>query len=168
MKNHITALLASLLLATAALAHGGIEFSPKGGRLVELAEGNPLHAEVSLTKEGKFVIGLYDAKTKKEVPVTTQTIVLTHKEKKAKLTPELKDGKWVVAKPEGDDFWLIMQVKTGEKEKALNARLHYDGANCGGCNHPEWLCTCNHAEGDKEEPKKDAPKEEKSGTTEKK
>lgn len=169
MKKLITILLAALAAFSARAAddHGhshGNEFGPNGGRLVALAEGNPLHVEVVLNKEGKFVIGLFDEKTKKPVPVTTQTLVLTHKEKKAKLTPELKDGKWVVAKPEGDDFWLIFQVKPAADAKALVARLHYDAAICGGCNKPEWLCTCDHDHGDekKEEPKKDEPKKEES------
>ncbi len=154
MKKLITALLALVATATAAFGHSAVPIGPNGGRLVPLGEGNSLNAEIVL-KDGKFVIGLYDEKTKKEIPVTKETLALTHKEKKAKLSPELKDGKWTVAKPEGDDFWLIMQFKETAEAKAKNARLHYDAGICSGCKKGEWLCSCKDEEEEKKDEKKD-------------
>lgn len=142
MKKHLLALLGSLTLtASLAFGHGGVELGPHGGRLVEFGEKAPLTAEVVL-QDGKFVIGLYDEAAKKEVPATTQALTITHKEKNAKLAPELKDGKWVIAKPEGDDFWLIMSLKADAGAKAQNGRLHYDANICGECKKAEWVCQC--------------------------
>ncbi|MHA3773075.1 hypothetical protein ACXR0O_16205 [Verrucomicrobiota bacterium sgz303538] len=145
MKTRIATLLTSLALAASALAHGDVELGPNGGRLVEFGDHTDIHAEVAL-KDGKFVIGLYDEKAKKEIPVTDQKLTITHKEANKKLTPELKDGKWALAKPEGDDFWLIMQLKDNDKAKARNGRLHYDATKCSACNNPEWLCKCAEKE----------------------
>ena len=149
MNKHIIALLSSISLTVAAFGHGGVEIGPNGGRLVEFGEKAPLTAEISL-KDDKFVIGLYDETAKKEVPVTAQILTVTHKEKNAKLAPELKDGKWTVAKPAGDDFWLILQLKPDAKGKAQNGRLHYEAAICGECKSPEWLCKCPAEKGAKE------------------
>jgi hypothetical protein len=151
MKTYLTSLLASLALTAAALAHGGVELGPNRGNLVEFGLGNPVHAEFVL-KDGNFVIGLYDEAAKKERPITDQVITITHKETGKKLTPELKDGKWVVAKPEGKDFWLIVQLKDDAKAKAKNGRLHYDETVCSACKKQEWLCECNE-KADKKEKK---------------
>ena len=142
MKTLVIALFSSIALAASALAHGNIEIGPNGGRLVEFGEHSDLHAEVVL-KDGQFVISLYDEKTKKEIPVTEQQLVITHRATKEKLKPELKEGKWIVAKPEGNDFWLIIQYKENAQAKPRNGRLHFDAANCSACSQPEWLCKCS-------------------------
>jgi hypothetical protein len=141
MKRIITSLFASLALVASALAHGGVELGPNGGRLVEFGDHNELHAEFVL-KGDKFVVSLYDEGAKKEVPVKDQVLVVTHKESNKKLTPELKDGKWTIAKPDGGDFWLILQLKDNAKAKAKNGRLHYDASICSKCKAQEWICKC--------------------------
>jgi hypothetical protein len=141
MKTLLLALFSSLTLAHSVLAHGDIEIGPKGGRLVEFSNHQGVHAEVVL-KEGQFFISLYDEKAKKEIPVTDQQIIITHRESKEKLKPELKDGQWVVTKPEGDSFWLIIQLKENAEAKAKNGRLHYNASHCAPCGQPEWLCKC--------------------------
>lgn len=142
MKKYILALLSSLAITAGAYAHGDVELGPNGGRLVAFGDHDALHAEVVL-KDGKFVIGLYDEEKKKEVPATGQVLTITHKEKSAKLTPELKDGKWIVAKPEGDDFWLMFGLKADAKAKAKSGRLHYDATICSDCKAAEWICKCS-------------------------
>ncbi len=141
MKTLAATLLTSLALAISALAHGNVEIGPNGGRLVEFSGHSEIHAEFVL-KDGQFVIGLYDEKTKKEVPVTSQQLTVTHKEANKKLSPELKDGKWTVAKPDGEDFWLIIQLKETAEAKAKNGRLRYNASTCSACNSQEWLCRC--------------------------
>ena len=142
MKTLIITLFSSLILTLSALAHGNVELGPKGGRLVEFGDHSGVHAEVVL-KDGQFIISLYDEKAKKEVPITDQEIVITHRESKEKLKPELKDGQWVVAKPEGNDFWLIIQFKENAQAKAKNGRLHFDASICSACKEQEWLCKCS-------------------------
>lgn len=142
MKKYILALLSSLAITAGAYAHGEVELGPNGGRLVPFGEHDSLHAEVVL-KDGKFVVGLYDEEKKKEVPVAGQVLTVTHKEKNAKLTPTLEGGKWSIAKPDGDEFWLIMTLKADAAGKAKSGRLHYDAKVCGDCKSPEWVCKCS-------------------------
>jgi hypothetical protein len=145
MKTHLAILLTTLALAASALAHGGIELGPNGGQLVEFGDHHTLHAEVAL-KGGQFLISLYDEAAKKEVAVTDQVLVVTHKEANKKLVLELKGGKWTVAKPDGSDFWLILQLKDNAAAKAKNGRLHYDESICSKCKAQEWLCKCDAGE----------------------
>lgn len=137
----LTLLALAFAFAGQALAHGDVELGPNGGRLVEFGEKNPLHAEVVL-KDGSFVIGLYDEAAKKEVPIGEQEFSVTERNGGKKLAVEKKDGKWVVAKPAGKDFWLIFQLRDKAGAKARTGRLHYDETNCSECNNPEWLCKC--------------------------
>ena len=141
MKRILASFLASLALAAAALAHEGVELGPNGGRLVPFGERNPLHAEVTLDG-ANFVIGLYDEDAKKMIPAATQILAVTHKEANRKLEPALRDGKWIVAKPAGKEFWLIMTLKDDPKGKARVARLHYDETVCSECGAAEWICRC--------------------------
>jgi hypothetical protein len=147
MKTTIISLFSSIVLAVSAFAHGDIDLGPNGGRLVEFRGHGSLHAEFVL-KNDSFIVSLYDEKSKKEIPVTGQALTITHKESGKELSAELKDGKWILTKPAGDDFWLILQLKENDTEKAKVGRLHYDGANCSGCNKAEWLCQCSK-EGEK-------------------
>ena len=61
----------------------------------------------------------------------------------------MKDGKWTLAKPEGGDFWLILQYKDDAKSKAKNGRLHYDETICSKCKAQEWICKWEAGEGKK-------------------
>jgi hypothetical protein len=131
-----------LFISFTALAHEGVEIGPSGGRLIEFADAEGLHAEVTL-KGDMFVVGLYDETNKKVVPAGDNTLVVTHGDRSnpQKLAVEKKADGFVVPKPPGDDFWLIIQVKpVGGKTKT--ARLHYEAKICEECNKPEWLCGC--------------------------
>ena len=146
MKKYIISAFALLTTGFTALAHGDMEFGPNGGRLVEFADAGGLHAEVTL-KGNEFVVGLYDEKTKKAVPPQSHALTVTHGDRSnpQKLAVEKKDDGFVVPKPAGDDFWLILQVKpAGGKTKT--ARLHYEAKICGECNKAEWLCACGSDE----------------------
>lgn len=146
--RHIHRFLCALLLglnltiAPQAMAHGKIEIGPNQGRLLNFGAEQPLHAEFVL-EGGNFVVSLYDETAKKTIPVSTETLIITHKESGKKITPELKDGKWIVSKPDGEDFWFILQLQTPDGRKNTVARLHFQSDKCGGCAKPEWLCQCN-------------------------
>jgi len=150
MKTHhhihclLRTLLLGLLLSTApqVIAHGKIEIGPNQGRLMSFGDAQPLHAEFVLDG-GNFIVSLYDEAAKKAVAVSTETLVVTHKESGKKITPELKDGKWIVAKPEGEDFWFILQLQTAGGRKNSVARLHFQSSKCGSCDKAEWLCQCS-------------------------
>jgi len=137
-------LTASLAFSVSALAHGSAELGPSGGRIVEFGAHAGVHAEVVL-RDGRFVLSLLDAE-KKEVPAGAQQLIVTHRETNTKLTPELKDGKWSFAKPDGESFWLILQLKETPDAPSKNGRLHYDATICSACDNAEWLCKCGGEE----------------------
>lgn len=143
MKKHILSAIALIVTSAAALAHAELEFGPNGGRLVEFASADGLHAEVSL-KGDKFVVGLYDEKAKKAVPVDAQTLSVTVGDRKnpTKVAVEKSKDGFTFEKPAGDDFWVIMQIRKSENAKARTARLHYEAKLCPECKKAEWLCAC--------------------------
>jgi hypothetical protein len=150
MKKYILALLSSVAITASALAHGGVELGPNGGRLLEFSKNETMHGEVTV-KDGKFVVALFD-KDKKPVAVADQTLTASGgpSNKAAKLTVEKADGKFVIPAVK-DGEWLILQFKENAKAKAVTARMQYDTGECEKCKAPEWICKCPPA---KEEKKK--------------
>jgi hypothetical protein len=148
MKKYILALLSSAAITASALAHGGVELGPKGGRLLELSKNETTHGEVTV-KGGKFHIAVLD-KNMKPVEIADQTLTATGgpSGKAAKLTVEKADGKFVVPVVK-DGEWLILQFKENAKAKAVTARLQYDTSECEKCKAAEWLCKCEPEKGEK-------------------
>lgn len=144
MKTHILALLGSLAITVSALAHGGVELGPNGGRILEFSKNETMHGEVSV-KDGKFVIAVLD-KDMKPVALADQTLTASGgpSAKAEKLTVEKVDGKFVVPTVKAGE-WLIVQFKADAKAKAITARLQYDTAECEKCKAPEWICKCTQA-----------------------
>lgn len=142
MKKHILALLSSITITAAALAHGGVEIGPNGGRILEFSKNETMHGEVTV-KDGKFHIAVLD-KAMKPVKLEAQTLT-------ASGGPSGKAAKMEVTK-DGDQFviptvkageWLIVQFKPDAKAKAVTARLQYDTSECAKCKAAEWLCACS-------------------------
>ena len=149
MKTTLASLLTTIALAASALAHGGIELGPNGGRILEFSKDETMHGEVTL-KEGKFQIALLD-KDMKPVALGEQTLTANGGPtgKAEKLAVEKVDGKFVVPAVKPGE-WLILQYKDNAKAKAVTARLQYDTATCSKCKAPEWLCKCSAEEQKKE------------------
>lgn len=139
----LTALFAAV--AVTAQAHEEIEVSPNGGRLLEITDHDKPHLEVIL-KDKNFVVGLYDVQGKKAVPFKEEILEVTvgERSKPEPVKVTMEDGKFIVPKPPGDDFWVIFQIKEKEGAKAKTVRLHYDGAKCPTCDSAEWVCKCDH------------------------
>ena len=144
MKKHILTLLGSVAITVSALAHGGVELGPNGGRILEFSKNETMHGEVTV-KDGKFVIALLD-KDMKPVALAEQTLTASGgpSGKAEKLSVEKVDGKFVVPTVKAGE-WLIVQFKADAKAKAITARLQYDTAECEKCKAPEWLCKCTQA-----------------------
>lgn len=151
MRKTILTTLVLLAASFGAFAHEGVELGPNKGRLVEFASAKGLHAEVTLQGD-KFVVGLYDEKSKKPVAAGDHVLSVTTGDRSnpQKLEVEKAGDNFAFPKPAGDDFWLILQVRENAGAKARTARLHYEAKTCSGCNQPEWLCAC----GDEEKEKK--------------
>jgi hypothetical protein len=143
MKTYVATILISLASSLSAFAHGALEFGPKGGRLLEFSAKSGLHAEVVL-KNDKFLITLFDEKTKATVPAGDKvlSVISGDRNKPVKYTVDKEGDGYAIAKPAGDDFWLILQLREGSGGKAQTARLHYEAKLCGECKKPEWLCAC--------------------------
>ena len=140
MKSKIS-LLFLALTTSFALAHGGVELGPNGGRLLEFSKNETMHGEVSL-KDGKFAIVLLD-KDLKAVAVDAQTLTATTGSgtKPEKLTVEkTATGFAVPVIKEGGI--LVVQFRGNAQAKPITARLTYDTTNCEKCDSPEWLCKC--------------------------
>ncbi len=146
MKTSLLTLAAVLLLGlTRALAHGGVELGPNGGRIIEFSKDETLHGEVT-ANEGFFRIALFD-KNMKPVELKDQVLTATtgDRKKPEKLAVEKKDGKFVVPMQKGDEFLTIFQFRETPSAKAVTARLTYDAAICSACKNAEWLCKCTSA-----------------------
>jgi hypothetical protein len=154
MKTSLLTLAAVLLLGlTRALAHGGVELGPNGGRILEFSKNDTMHGEVT-AKDGYFHIALLD-RDMKPVELKVQTLTATTGDRKnpEKLAVEKKDGKFVVPMQKGDDFLTIFQFRETPNAKPVVARLPYDAVICSACKNAEWLCKCASAE----EAKKNQP-----------
>ncbi len=150
MKTSLLTLAAVLLLGlTRALAHGGVELGPNGGRILEFSKNETMHGEVT-AKDGYFHIALLD-KDLKPVELKDQTLTATTGDRKnpEKLVVEKKDGKFVVPMQKGDDFLTIFQFRETPNAKPVAARLQYDAAICSACKSAECLCKCASAKEEK-------------------
>lgn len=149
MKSELT-LLFLALTTSFALAHGGVEIGPNGGRILEFSKNETLHAEVTV-KEGKMNIALLD-KEMKPVAVAAQSLTVTTgsgaKPQKVEVE-KTANGFSIPAAKEGS--LLVFQFRETEKGKPVTARFTYDTSNCDACDSPEWICKC-------EMKKKEAPK----------
>lgn len=140
MKTKLT-LLFLALTTSFALAHGGVELGPDGGRLLEFSKNDTIHGEITL-KDQKFQIALLD-KALKPVAVAAQTLTVTSGTgaKPEKLTVEkTATGFSIPAVKEGS--LLVFQFRENEKSKPVTARFTYDTSNCDKCDSPEWICKC--------------------------
>jgi hypothetical protein len=148
MKTTLASLLTTFALAASALAHGGIELGPNGGRLLEFSKNETLHGEVTL-KDGKFHIAILD-KARKPVALADQTLTASGgpSGKAAKLEVT-KEGNHFVVPAVKKGEWLIVQFKENTKAKAITARLEYDTSICSKCKAEEWICKCDQDAGKK-------------------
>lgn len=140
MKSKLT-LLFLTLTTSFALAHGGVELGPNGGRILEFSKNETMHGEVTV-KDGKFEIALLD-KDLKPVVMAAQALTATTGTgaKPEKLTVEkTATGFALPTVKEGQT--LVVQFRETGKSKPVTARLKYDTSNCDACNNPEWLCKC--------------------------
>ncbi|MDB6071976.1 MAG: hypothetical protein JWL81_3147 [Verrucomicrobiales bacterium] len=154
MKTKLT-LLFLALSAGFALAHGGVELGPNGGRLLEFSKDESMHGEVT-AKDGKFAVALLD-KDQKPVAVAAQSLTATTGTgaKPEKLAVE-KTATGFSLPAVKDGQTIILQFRENEKAKPVTARFKYDTGNCEECSSPEWLCKCSEAKEGAD--KKEAPK----------
>ncbi len=143
MKTNLLTIVAVLLLGVSnALAHGGVELGPNGGRIVEFSTNETLHGEVTL-KDGRFHVALLD-KAMKPVALKDQTLSVSGGDRANPQKPAVqkKDGHFVFPALKGDSYLLVLQLKASPSAKAVTARFEYDATICSACKNSEWLCKC--------------------------
>ena len=141
----ITTLLALALSASLALAHGGVEIGPNGGRILEFSKNETLHGEVVL-KDKTFQVALLDKDLKPTaLPSATLTATSGTGAKPTKLTVEKTPSGFAFPAVAAGQT-IVLQFRDSEKAKPITARFTFDPSNCDSCNHPEWLCQCAAAD----------------------
>jgi hypothetical protein len=147
--NHrfLTLLLLAALGAARALAHGGVELGPNGGRILEFSENETMHGELTLTN-GTFRVALLD-KDMKPVALRDQTLTVSGGSRLNPQKPvvEKQGAHFVFPALKGDRYALVLRFTDTPPSRTVTARLEYDAAVCSGCGHAEWLCKCPPAKG---------------------
>lgn len=138
------------IVAVAALVFGisqahaeKITPGPKGGRLLE--NENP-RAEFFVEKDKTVTITFYD-KDLKPVSPGEQIVTAIAEAKNGKTKIEFeKKGDSLVSKaplPEGNDYNVVVQLRSKADAKPQNFRTKYNMTACGKCKRPEYACSCD-------------------------
>lgn len=140
----MTLTLLALNLSFASAAEKKIVGGPKGGRLLD---SEPLRAEFFIEKDRRVTITFYDQNLK-PVAAGEQTvgIIAEPKSGKTKLEMEMK-GDALMSKtplPEGENYNVVVQIKSTPEAKPKNFRIALDTHTCGECQRAEYACTCEH------------------------
>lgn len=154
--RYITTAFIALAASAAALFAKPIP-GPKGGRI--LTTDAP-HVEFFVEKDRTVVVTFYD-KALKPVALSGQMVTATAEAKSGKKTLEFaeKNGALVSksALPEGDDYNVVVQVRSNANARPTNYRVLFHDEVCGECKRAEYACVCDDAgkEHDHDKKKKD-------------
>lgn len=125
-------------------AQVNIKVGPRKGLIMEIPGKN---AEFFVEKDRKISIVFYDT-AMKPVAVGTEVITAVAEAPSGKTKMEFeKVGDKLVSKsplPAGDNYQVVMQIKTSADAKPKNFRVKYSSHICGECSNPEYACTCGH------------------------
>ena len=138
------------IVAVAALVFGISEAhaekitpGPKGGRLLE---NETPRAEFFVEKDKTVTITFYD-KDLKPVSPGEQVVTAIAETKSGKTKIEFeKKGDALVSKvplPEGNDYNVVVQLRSKPDAKPQNFRIKYNQAACGKCKRAEYACICD-------------------------
>jgi len=151
MKKTLLHLAALLAFCGSLHAHARLMISPTGGRMIALDSVTTPSAEFKVTADRRFQIGFLD-KDRKVLPLGERklTVIAGDRSSPKKLSVEAKGDAFVTeVAPEGNDYYVIMQLREPGAAKALSFRLHFNPVVCGECHKPEWLCECGGKESGK-------------------
>lgn len=145
MKTNLIAVLTLIILTILpSLAADAVQAGPRGGRLLNL-EGQK--AEFFVEPDRTVTISFYDDALAKVAPAA-QAVTATAEAPsgKAKLEFLPKDGLLTSTAPlpEGTGYTIVVQIRQTPEAKPKNFRITYEDHICGGCQRPEYACTCNH------------------------
>ncbi len=144
MKTLTHIMAVTTLVLGISLAHAEkITPGPKGGRLLE---NESPRAEFFVEKDKTVTITFYD-KDLKPVSPGEQVVTAIAETKAGKIKIEFeKKGVTLVSKtplPEGDDYNVVVQLRSKPDAKPQNFRIKYNMAACGKCKRAEYACICD-------------------------
>jgi len=125
--------------------HQDAKAGPNGGKVIHEVEP---HLEFFVTKDRKVQITALD-KDGKAVPIAEQSVKITGGNRSnptrmvfAKVGDVLVSD---IAFPEGNDFPVVVQIKTTPEAKTVIEKFNLNMNACPTCKHAEYACTCDHA-----------------------
>ena len=125
-------------------SHEKKEPGPNGGRILTSIEP---HAEFLVTADRKVQITFVDDAFKPIAPAA-QVVTVTTGERSAPVKMSFtKTGDTLVSEqtvPEGNNFPVVVQIKTTPDAKASVEKFTLNLSNCPDCKYAEYACTCSH------------------------
>ena len=132
--------------------HGKIVAGPSGGRVIMDVEP---HLEFFVNADRSVTITALDDHNKAaKMGEQTVKIIAGKRTSPTTLTFSAKEGKLVSSGklPAGNDFPVVVQIKTAKDAKTVNAKFNVNLNDCPSCDYKEYACTCDHGdEGDDHE-----------------
>ena len=141
----------AIAILSALTLHAGTNHShekkvagPNGGRILTSIEP---HAEFLVTADRKVQITFVDDALKPIAPAA-QVVTVTTGERSAPVKMSFaKTGDTLVSEqtvPEGNNFPVVVQIKTTPDAKASVEKFTLNLSNCPDCKYAEYACTCSH------------------------
>lgn len=125
--------------------HAHIEDGPNGGRLLTSVEP---HLEFFVTEDRKVQITSVDEEEKAQ-PIGEQTVnVIGGSRSNPTRMSFAKEGDVLlsdIAFPEGNDFPVVVQIKTSPDADTVTEKFNLNLEDCPTCDNKEYACTCDHA-----------------------
>jgi hypothetical protein len=124
--------------------HGDIVAGPNGGRVLTSVEP---HAEFFVTDDRKVQIAFVNDDLK-PVPAAGQNVSVIAGDRSSPTSLSFaKSGDVLLsdkALPAGNDFPVIVQIKTDASAETVREKFNLNLADCPTCDYKEYACTCAH------------------------
>ncbi len=124
--------------------HAHIEAGPNGGRLLTAVEP---HLEFLVTEDRKVKISSITEEGKVQ-PLAAQTLTVIGGDRSSptrmKFTKEGDSLISDVAFPAGNDFPIVVQIKTTPDADSITEKFNLNLEACPTCDNGEYACTCDH------------------------
>lgn len=125
--------------------HDHTEAGPNGGRVLHAVEP---HLEFFVTDDRKVQIAAL-GEDGKAIPIAEQSVRVTGGDRSNPTRMSFaKKGDVLVsdiAFPEGNDFPVVVQIKTAPDAESAMEKFNLNLADCPTCDYLEYACICDHS-----------------------
>ncbi|MAS95040.1 MAG: hypothetical protein CMO55_17730 [Verrucomicrobiales bacterium] len=119
---------------------------PNGGKVIQEVEP---HLEFFVTEDRKVQITAL-GEDGKAIPIAEQSVRVTGGDRSnpTRMSFEKKGDVLVsdTAFPEGNDFPVVVQIKTAPDAKTAMEKFNLNLNDCPTCDYKEYACTCDHGD----------------------